>query len=509
MTLEQKLGQLIMFGFSGTELDEKSIELIRKYKIGNVILFTRNLRSPEQMKALCDDIQKHIVQECGIKAFIGIDQEGGVVSRMPPGTVIFPSAMAMTAAGSSHDAQTAAYYSARELAALGVNCNFAPVLDVNTNPQNPVIGVRSYGNNVQQVIEYSCAVQKGIIQAGVLPSIKHFPGHGDTEVDSHLGLPVVDKTREELFACELAPFAEAIKQNAPCVMVSHMLFPAFDNSGMPASLSEPIMQDLLRNHMGFNGLIISDCLEMGAITDHFGTANAFVTGIKAGLDIGCISHTATLVEEAIQQAYKAVQDGSLPVERIENALHHVLKAKEQFANASAPIEVVNCREHRKKAEEIMQKSITRFDDNPNIPPVNSETFFISTPIYRATLASSESDERTFSRVMAEKFNAHYAIVPAKPNKQDIAQAVQKTHTGQTVVVGTYNAHLNTEQIDLVQSLYEAKRTVIAVALRNPYDLNLMPKDIIKLCAYEYSMRSFNATEKILRGEKAQGNKDHI
>ncbi len=509
MTLQQKLGQLLMIGFPGTELDDASIELIEKYKAGNIILFSRNLTSPKQMRSLCDDLKKRIKEATGYTPIIAIDQEGGIVSRVPSGTTIFPSAMAVAAAGEPEDAEAAAYYSARELAALGVNCNFAPVVDVNTNPQNPVIGVRSYGNTVDHVIKYSDAVHRGILRAGLLLSTKHFPGHGDTAVDSHLGLPVVEKSREELFECELAPFVDAIKKGSPCVMVSHMLFPAFDDSGVPASMSRPIMTDLLRGEMGFDGLIVSDCLEMGAIKDHYGTPQAFLEGIKSGLDLGCISHLAPLALEALRITEKAVKDGSLPMDRVDDAVARVLEAKRRFADADAPFEAVGCEEHTNKAKELMQGAITRFDDNTSFPTIDADTHFVSCPVYRATFASSTSNEDTFAQHMAKRFGAKHTVVPVKPQTEDIESVLSATDEGQTVVVGTYNGHLNTEQLHLIEELHEKGRCVVAVALRNPYDLLSLPEAVYKLCAFEYSSRSFDAVEAVLRGRKATGKRTHI
>ncbi len=510
LTLEQKLGQLLMFGFPAEKLGDAEIQLIEKYKAGNVILFARNLTSPKQMKELCDDIKKRIYEQTGLLPFIGIDQEGGVVSRVPNGATIFPSAMAVAAAGSTSDAKLAAYYSAKELAALGVNCNFAPVADVNTNEQNPVIGVRSYGNTVQKVVPFMMAVQEGIIKAGLLPSTKHFPGHGDTFVDSHLGLPSVDKSKKQLEECELAPFAHAIKNGTPCIMASHMLFPAYDNSGVPASLSAPILQGLLRGEMGFDGLIVSDCLEMGAIKDYFGTSEAFLMGIKAGLDIGCISHEAHLAVKAMQLTMKAIEDKSLPMQRVDDAVQRIIKAKKHFANANAPFECVNCKEHKILAQNLMLKAITRFDDNGNLPKIDENTLFISTRKSRATMASTVvlSDD-TFAEKMAEEFKGQAMVLSLQPDENDINTAFEKAKQYKTIVIGTFNAHLNKEQITLVNKISRHDAKIVVVAMRNPYDLLHMPQKTYKLAAYEYSTRSFEAVKAVLKGEKAQGTNKHI
>ncbi len=510
LTLEQKLGQLLMFGFHAEKLGDTEIELIEKYKAGNVILFARNLTSPKQVKELCEDIKQRIIKQTGLVPIIGIDQEGGVVSRVPEGAVIFPSAMAVAAAGSESDAHLAAYYSARELAAMGINCNFAPVADVNTNSQNPVIGVRSYGNTVQSVIPYMQAVHDGIVKAGLLPSVKHFPGHGDTAVDSHLGLPVVEKSKEELENCELAPFAHAINSGTPCVMVSHMLFPAYDDSGVPASMSAPIMQGLLRKEMGFDGLIISDCLEMGAIVDNYGTSEAFAKGVAAGLDIGCISHTAQLAIDALKLTKKALLSGEMSMERLDDAVSRIIEAKKRFGNASAPFECINSDEHKQAAQRIMQSAITRFDDRGDLPKIDENTLFISTQKARGNIASTAVNTNyTFAQIMANTFNCKFETAGMNPDSEEIKLLAQKASLHKTVVVGTFNAHLNQEQLTLVSEIEKHCENVIAVALRNPYDLPLMPKSVYKLAAYEYSLRSFEAVKAVLKGAKATGKKEHV
>ena len=198
MTIREKLGQLMMFGFPDTQPGPEALRLICEYKAGNVVLFAHNLQSPTQMRQLCSSLRRLIQEQTGLPPFISIDQEGGVVARLPEGAVSFPSAMAVAATGQPENARLAALYTGRELAALGVNCNLAPVLDVNTNPHNPVIGVRSYGCVPVEAAPFAIAAIQGHLQAGVLPVAKHFPGHGDTAMDSHLGLPQVEKTLEQL-----------------------------------------------------------------------------------------------------------------------------------------------------------------------------------------------------------------------------------------------------------------------------------------------------------------------
>lgn len=210
MTQTEMLGQKLVFGFHGTSLSPEFKALIRKYKIGNVILFLRNVESADQLRRLCDEIRALILEETGYPPFIIIDQEGGMVSRMPKDAVNVPGAMALAATGNPENARLASEITIRQLKGLGANFNMAPVLDVNSNASNPVIGVRSFGDNPEAVAAFGCASLAPYRGSGVLCCAKHFPGHGDTAVDSHLGLPRVDKTEQELEALELIPFRRAI-----------------------------------------------------------------------------------------------------------------------------------------------------------------------------------------------------------------------------------------------------------------------------------------------------------
>lgn len=378
-------------------------------------------------------------------------------------------------------------------------------MDVNTNAQNPVIGVRAYGCVPAEAAPFALETIRGHQDVGVMPVAKHFPGHGDTNVDSHLGLPRVEKSLDELMRCELVPYLQAIPQGLPAIMVAHILFPALDAANLPASMSPAILQDLLRKKLGFTGLVMSDCFEMGAIQDNYGTPQGFVAGLKAGLDMGCISHTPALALQALDLAYDAVMDGSLPMEQLDAALARVLEAKRRYADVTVcrqPEEDALCRQH---AREIMAAAITRLDDNGPLPAVDAQAFFVGCPAYRATFASNAADDgNTFAETLAQRFGAAFRVTPVQPEQADIQAVLALTHPGQTVVAGTYNGHLNRGQLALVDALCEAQRQVIAVALRNPYDLPALSPKAWKLAAFEYTPLSFDAVEQVLRGAPAPG-----
>ncbi|MFR2591222.1 MAG: glycoside hydrolase family 3 protein [Ruthenibacterium lactatiformans] len=291
MDLREQIGQRLVTGFPGTELTEDFRRMVREYKISNVILFRENITDCAQLKQLCGEIQALVRRETGHGAFITADQEGGLVTRLPGDAVNVPGAMAIAATGDPENAYRAGLLTGRELRALGVNFDLAPSVDVNSNPENPVIGARSYGDTPQEVSRYANRMIRGLLDGGVLCSAKHFPGHGDTDTDSHLALPCVDKSMEELERTELLPFREAVRAGVPAVMTTHILFPQLEPEHLPATMSRRIMTGLLREQMGFDGLIVSDCMEMRAIKDHFGTVNGVVAAMAAGVDLVFISTT--------------------------------------------------------------------------------------------------------------------------------------------------------------------------------------------------------------------------
>ena len=324
------IGQRLMVGFPGTEIDPEFEALVREFKIGNVILFRRNVENKEQLTKLCSELRELILRETGAEPLIAIDQEGGVVTRLSDDMVNTPGAMALAAAGGD-SAHIAGRITAKELREVGINFNLAPVLDVNSNADNPVIGVRSFGDTPERASSLALEFMHGTLEEGVLACGKHFPGHGDTAVDSHIGLPLVEKSREELEACELLPFRLAISAGIPAIMTSHVLFPALESEKVPATMSRKILTGLLRNELGFNGLIISDCMEMQAIATYYGTVNGVDAALAAGADMACISHTASFAREAAQRLRQDLESGILNADEFAASVARVEQIKRRLS----------------------------------------------------------------------------------------------------------------------------------------------------------------------------------
>jgi beta-N-acetylhexosaminidase len=351
MTLREAIGQLFILGFEGRAPSLALEVLVRERNPGGVILFARNLGSPEEIAMLTNALQAASLPPL----FVAIDQEGGKVTRLQPPFTQWPSAATVGEVGSSELAHALGKAMAQELLAVGINMNLAPVLDVLTNPANPIMAGRCFGNDPQVVTRLGMAVFGGLKDMGVLAVGKHFPGHGDTTVDSHLGLPVVPHDQARLWAVELAPFVAAIDAGIPALMTAHLLVPALDPE-RPATLSRPILTDLLRERLGFPGLLVSDDLLMRGIADATPPGEAAVRFLEAGGDCVLICDDEAAQRQAIQAVAEAVETGRLSEARVQLSCDRIAKAKAQYlgrgvpASAEAIREVVGCAAHRRVAE---------------------------------------------------------------------------------------------------------------------------------------------------------------
>lgn len=329
MTPEEKIGQLLMVGIEGTELDGETSKFLKERRIGGVILFGRNIQSAEQTAGLTAALKKLESGPAGIGILIGTDQEGGRVNRLPGERGRFPAARALAADNDPDRVREAASQMAAQLNEMGINLNFAPILDINSNPDNPVIGDRAFGDDPETVSKMGLAFMQGTLEQGVIPVAKHFPGHGDTLVDSHTDLPVVDHTAERLQSFELIPFKEAVEQGMPAIMSAHILLPRIDKD-FPATLSSSVINGLLREQLGFDGVVISDDLDMGAITGLYSPGKAAVRAVKAGIDILLIGHRREAMTEAFDALTQAIATGEIGPETIDRAVMRVLTLKERF-----------------------------------------------------------------------------------------------------------------------------------------------------------------------------------
>lgn len=476
-------------------MDEAFKEAVRTHKIANVILFARNIESKGQVKRLCEEIQALVRKECGTDAIIGIDQEGGMVTRLSEDCTNVPSAMALSATGDSSSAYEAGVITASELSALGIQCNFAPVLDVNSNRANPVIGVRSYGDTKGQVIEYGLAMAEGLQSKGIMAVGKHFPGHGDTHIDSHLALPKVLATREELEE-HVAPFRAAINEGLQGIMSSHILFPALEKEELPATMSRSILTEFLKGELGFKGIVFTDCMEMQAIGRYYGTVEASLSALQAGADIVCISHHVSLATKAIDLVRQALDDGKLSKEEFSSSTKKILLAKEMLAEREKiDFSVVGSLGYKQKSQTLTEKSLCLVHDAAF--ELGKKPLFVAPRLFNATHVSTMHETLSFAPEMEKRLGGSSIVLSDDPQMDEIEAVAKKVLFHTSVVIGTYNGHVFTGQLILVEKLSALGIPVCAVALRDPYDLASFPPSVHGYAAFAYSRDVFDALAKAL------------
>ncbi|MGI5823353.1 MAG: beta-N-acetylhexosaminidase [Dethiobacteria bacterium] len=327
MTLEEKIGQMVIIGFGGPEIDDHVESMIREHRVGGLILFGRNIADKNQLTGLITGLQA-INQDNRLPLFIAVDEEGGRISRLPQGSPRLPANKTLGEQNDPEYSFTVGQETGAELAAFGFNMNFAPVLDIFSNPQNEVIGDRSFGNNPEIVSRLGLAVMKGLQSKNIISVVKHFPGHGDTHVDSHAGLPVVEYDRKRLDSFEFVPFKEAIAGGAEAIMTAHIMYSEID-PGKPATMSREILTGILRHDLGFGGLIITDDLEMGAIVENYALEEAALAAVLAGADILLVCHSSGYQERVLGRLKAAVQSGELTRERVDESVARIIELKQK------------------------------------------------------------------------------------------------------------------------------------------------------------------------------------
>ncbi|WP_260989927.1 beta-N-acetylhexosaminidase [Paenibacillus xylanexedens] len=550
MTLRDKIGQMLLCGFHGTEPEGEIEKLLGDYPIGGIVYFARNVVSPEQVERLSGGLQ-NIAQASGnVPLWIAIDQEGGMVARITQGVALMPGPMAIAAAGSVQDAYEAAHISGMELQSIGINMNFAPVLDVNNNASNPVIGVRSFGETAEAVAEFGVATIAGFQQAGIAATAKHFPGHGDTDTDSHLDLPVITHDRTRVDQVELVPFRAAIAEGVDAMMSAHIYFPALEPERLPVTLSHSVLTGLLRKELGYEGVILTDCMEMKAIATHYGTVDAAVMAVEAGADMVLISHTAQLQVGAFEALMNAVKSGRISERRIDESVRRLLtyKMKRGLMNVEMGLEsgtaveisagmsrksgvddyhmtpaVVrdsmnanqpfaepfqrNSPQHQEVARRISEKSITLIRDAQHMLPLKQERTLVITVAAEVT---SIADERldggatlggALSAQGLEVVDMRVAADEIALSSARLLQAAEAVDVRQ-IVIGTYNAGSPSgdPQCRLIGWLQQLGKPLAVTALRSPYDLQKLPDVRTYIAAYESRPLAMSSAAKAMMGQ---------
>lgn len=512
--LADHVGELLMFGFEGTTPDELPADLIAHS--AGVILFKRNITSDAQLRVLTDAIRA-VPREDGLAPLIALDQEGGPVSRLSDIGTTTPSAMALGAA--ADPALTQAMYSivGDELAALGVSLDLAPVADVNNNPNNPVVGTRSFGDDPAAVAAHVRAAIRGLRAAGVAATAKHFPGHGDTTVDSHLDLPIIPHDLARMRALELVPFTGAVAEHVDVVMSAHVLFPAVEPAGVPATLSPAILTGLLRDELGFAGVICTDCMEMNAIAQRFSPEEAALRAIGAGADLVLFSHTVGRVRAARVALRAAVLHGKVGEERVRRSLERVRSLRARLVHKPAALERVGSLEHQDAALAAARRSVTLVR-NPKatlpLPLADGERLFV-VQFSGAPASAVEDGERTRSADEGTAQSRHTTVIgralargPARVHEQvrsldpaghEYKQLLMAAGAAHYVVVVTSRAKQHPLQARAVADLAMIGKPLVVIASREPYDAEVLPSDATVIASYGDDPHALRAAADVVLG----------
>jgi beta-N-acetylhexosaminidase len=351
LTLEEKLGQMIFAGISGTAADERAMRLITEDKVGGIIFNGHNLISPDQTISYVNAL-KSANTENKVPLFFGVDQEGGRVSKLPGDLVKIPSSLKIGELNNPDFSFEIGKSLGELVKAYGFNIDFAPVLDINSNPNNPVIGDRSFGISPEIVSSLGIATMKGLQEVDIIPTIKHFPGHGDTSVDSHLALPVIEKSLEDLEELELIPFANAIEEGADMVMIAHLLLPEIDED-LPSSLSKTIISDLLREKLNYDGVVITDDMTMKAIDSNYGLDEAAVLSVQAGTDIVMVANDYDKIDSVLSALDGAVTSGEISVDRIDESVRRILLLKDKYMISDEQADAVTVNELNEQLQRVL------------------------------------------------------------------------------------------------------------------------------------------------------------
>lgn len=507
LTIEEKVGQMMGFAFYGTEYSEELRMQIEDIQVGLVIYFKDNCDNPRQIF----NLNKIINERSKIPPFISLDQEGGMVARVTEGIVQSPGAMAISACEKPEYAYKLAYNMGKDMVKLGFNFNFAPVGDINNNPLNPVINVRSYSEDPEVVCTYVKEAVKGYHDAGMMTSIKHFPGHGDTLVDTHLGLAKVDFDRERLYNIELKPFLLAKEENLPGIMAAHVMYTKYDDE-FPTTMSHKVITGLLREEIGYDGLVVTDSLTMKAVFDNFSLEEIVYRTMNSGCDILllCGARDIKMQKEFYETAVRLVKEGKISEKHVDECVTRILKYKEMYnagviADSFEEIEnEINISEEVAFSHKVSEESITELVNKNNLYPLHAgEKILVVFPKIKVVTLVEDENKNLMSLFDFMTIPTDRQYVSIDPTDEEKAELLTKVENYDKIVYCSYNACFNPKQAELINAIDPNK--LIVCAIRTPYDLRALPNVQAYLCSYEATPLSLESLAKVLTGViKPQG-----
>jgi beta-N-acetylhexosaminidase len=507
MTLEQQVGQLLLVSFAGQHMDGAIAAMLDELQPGGVALFSRNVASPAQTVGLIRGVRGHDQRVGGVRVplFVAVDQEGGNVVRLRRQAAVLPTAMALGATDDPALARAVGQTLGRDLVAWGFNMNLAPVLDVNSNPKNPVIGTRSFGGDPERVAAIGTAYIQGLADEGVVAVAKHFPGHGDTDVDSHVGLPVLQHDRARLDAVELLPFARAFAAGLPAVMTGHIALPRIaEAADLPATISPAVLTGIARRDLAWDGIIMTDGLEMQGVVERYGAGEAAVQAVLAGADMVMVLWHPFTKRQVRQALLDAARSGRLPPARLHDAVRRVLRQKARAGLFFRPVvdpeasRRVLASNDRSAVVEVARRAITVVRDRQGVLPLppGSRVVAASTQgaflgeLARAvgarTLAVSQAPDAARARTEG------LAIAAAGRDADVVVIAVQTPQQARVV-------RAVSEYVAAAAARGHRTPAVVAVSFGSPWLLSHFPDVDGYVCAFGWRDDSVRAAARVVAG----------
>ncbi len=523
LSLKEKIGQLFMLGFKGVEMPEETRKFIESYNIGFIVLFARNVESIPQVKELTCQIHS----SAKTPPFIFTDQEGGTVVQFKELAATVVSPMGLAATGEPGNARIAGRIIGEEMKSLGINGVLAPVLDVNFEEKNPIIGIRSFSDEPATVIAFAREFAAGLNDGGVASCGKHYPGHGGTTADSHLEIPQVPVSPEYFFHYCFQPFLSLARTGIDAIMSSHVLFPAL--SPRIATFCPYLIQDLLRQKAGYDGIVMSDCMEMLAVKNNYSPEVIMQQAIAAGLDLVIASHTQDFQKELLDTLFFHVQKGIIPEKRIDQSLARILKIKEKFPSlipenrkklTPLPGRDINekiVRSHLKEEEKIADRSITLLRDRKGLVPIKpgAKTLILEWEKVKATMPLSSAEKVSMLAPTAKEYLDHVEleILPLVPPQEStksgkkIPEDLEKRLKDyDCIITGLYSRSPRVEQLqaETLKEIINLRNDVIVVALGNPYDIRNFPYIDTYVVTYGFRKVQVDSLFKVLTGKIKPG-----
>ncbi len=508
MTAAERIGTKLMLAFDDPVMPASVREWLATHHAGGYTFFRgANYRDPVQARTLTDALQRAARESGQLPLLIAVDQEGGQLTTMGAGTTQFAGNMALGATRDTALARRVGQAIGREMAALGVNINYAPICDLNTNPSNPSLGVRAFSDDPHLTAMMAAAMVEGLQAEGVAATLKHFPGKGQAEVDSHYQMPLINHSRERLDTVELPPFQAGIDAGAKLIMTGHFAIPALSGTTeIPATLSRAVMHDFVRDEMGFNGVVITDALDMGAISQGVGQLIDVIAAVRAGVDLMLLTPDDEVQERLYTGLLLAYSRGLITDSDLDASAGRIVALKQWAAAQEQPsLDVVGCQAHLELERELAERSITLMRDEARLLPLALPTdarIAVVMPQPRNLTPADTSDTiapalawavRQFHPEVDEFITSH------PPTTDEIADVRRAVADYDLLIVGTINASMDEMQAEMANALLALGLPTVTVALRTPYDLASYSTSQTHLCTYSIQPASMVALAQALFG----------